>query len=278
MSLPLSFLFSLAILWLAAGCEIDRVLTIKPDGSGQIHERFLASRESYEARNGEAPEKQPNAKDEKTGAATAMTIDPHLKRPTAELSVKQAAAFGEGVEVISFKRIETPDMLGYEAVYEFSDVTKIHADAFLQGYGGAGASGEKPAPDDTSRNFQFTKGEVNELRLPLKLARGKVENPGKSDEVTADPKQREGFAKAMEHINIRTAIRVRGKIDETNSHFRKDNEVVVSEMNLKGLAADPKYAQDFKDAEAGKTSPTQPPPDDRYIKNEDLDVLTIRFH
>jgi len=269
---PLRPLIFLAILWLSAGCEIDRVLTIKPDGSGQISERFLAARDSYLDKAAAV------APDGNGGAPGPRALPVGLPLPTAEFIAKRAAEFGEGVELVSFKKIEDGDMMGYEAAFEFPDVTKIHADVFLQQSTGNGPDG-KPLPPDAARNFQFTKGDVSELRIPLKFAQKKKEEipttalPSPDD----DPKQREAMLNAIKHYDTRMAIRVQGKIEETNSHFREDNLVVVNEMNMKGLFADPKYAQEIKDVEAGKTQPAEPPKDDRYIKDESVDELRIRF-
>jgi hypothetical protein len=249
----LRLLCALALLWLAAGCEVDRVLTIKSDGSGQIHERFLAPKDTFV----------------KPGTAG-------LSRPTVEFVGKNAAEFGQGVEVVSFKKIETEEMLGYEAVYEFADVNMVRADKFLN-RGDSDVPDEKD-PKDPPQNFQFVKGAVNELSLPLEAAQKPKEGASPSPEqAKEDPQQRAAFIEALKHLNVRIAIRVEGKIEETNSHFRQDNEVVVWEMNLKGHAADPKHAEEWKDAAAGKTAATEPPADDRYIKHEDLAVLKIRF-
>src|ERR1700761_201281 len=87
-----------------AGCELNRVLTIKPDGSGQIYERMVRPWSS--AASEEKSDKQFNF-----GFETSP----------AKFVEKQAEEFGEGVEVTSFKKIATEDLLGYEAVYSFHD-------------------------------------------------------------------------------------------------------------------------------------------------------------
>lgn len=256
-------LLALAALWMISGCEINRVLIIKPDGSGQITDHYLASLDTFEKEKkaGEKPE--------------PGVLEIRQPRPTAESVGKAAAKFGEGIKVKSFKMIQTKEMLGYDAVYEFADVTKLHADAFLQQMEGPG---QAVPPEGGSRNFQFTKGPVSELVIAMKEIQGdKKESPAEAAPPNDDPKQREAFVEAIKHLHMRFAIRVVGKIEETNSHFRKDNEVVLSEMNMKGMAADPKYAQMFKDAASGKTDPKEPPEDERYIKHETVDALKIRF-
>jgi hypothetical protein len=210
-------------------------------------------------------------KEEKFGEPSA-TLDVSQPRPTAASVGKAAAKFGEGVKLTSYKPLQTKDMLGYDAVYEFPDVTKLSADYFLMHEETAGTPSDAPGAEGP-RRFQFTKGPVNELTIPLQGGKaGKDDKPGapKADD---DPKQREAFIEAIKHLQIRMAIRVVGKIEETNSHFRKDNEVVLSEINFKGMAADPKYAQAFKDAASGKTSPQEPPEDERYFKNEYVDAV-----
>ncbi|HEV7405714.1 MAG TPA: hypothetical protein VGO11_22410 [Chthoniobacteraceae bacterium] len=254
---PLRFLLlAVSALWFITGCEVNRVLTIKRDGSGQITEHFMASRDSFAS---DKPEDK-------------GTFQMKMPRPTAETLAKDAAKLGEGITVKSFKALETKEMMGYDAVYEFADINKLHADAFLQeeGMKGPGA----PAADDASRNFKFTKGAVSELIVPIK-AKEKKENPPPPDK-NADPKQREAFFEALKHLNLRMAVRVDGKIVETNSHFRQGDEVVLSEMNLAGMFADPKYAQVFKDAAAGKQDLKEPPKDAKYLKKEEADVK-IRF-
>ncbi len=159
-------------------------------------------------------------------------------------------------------------------MYEFPDITKIHADAFLQQDGMKGP-GAPPSADDASRNFKFTKGAVCELVVPIKPSdkeKGNNPAPGKG----GDPQQRAAFFEAMKHLNLRMAVRVEGTIVETNSHFRQGDEVVLSELNMEGLSADPKYAKLLKDAADGKTELTEPPKDGKYVKKEEADVK-IRF-
>ncbi len=42
-----SLLLAVSVLWFVTGCEVNRVLTVKRDGSGQISEHFMASRDSF---------------------------------------------------------------------------------------------------------------------------------------------------------------------------------------------------------------------------------------
>jgi hypothetical protein len=253
-----SLLLALSALWFVTGCEVNRVLTVKRDGSGQISEHFMASRDSFMS---DKP-------------AEKGTFEMKMPRPTAESLAKDAAKLGEGIKVKEFKPLETKEMLGYDVVYEFADITKIHADAFLQQEGMQGP-GAPPAADDATRNFKFTKGAVSELVVPIKPSdkeKGNTPAPGKG----GDPQQRAAFFEAMKHLNLRMAVRVEGKIVETNSHFRQGDEVVLSELNMAGLSADPKYAKLLKDAADGKTELTEPPKDTKYAKKEEADVK-IRF-
>lgn len=252
-----SFFFAACALWLVTGCEMSRVLTLKRDGSGRITEHFMAPRDSF-ASDTPGEEKGP----------------PQIKipRPTAELLTKNLAKLGEGVTLKEFKSAETKDMLGYDAVYEFADINKLNADAFLQQQQGPAPGGQPVA--DPSRNFKFTKGAVSELIVPIKPPppKGTSITPGKN----GDPKQREAFFEAIKHLHLRNAIRVEGKIEQTNSKFREGEEVVLSELNMVGMAADPKYAEQFKKAAEGITEMKEPPSDEKYVKREEADVK-IRF-
>jgi hypothetical protein len=250
-----SLLLTLSALWFVTGCEVNRVLTVKRDGSGQIKEHFMASRDSFAS---DKPEEK-------------GTFQMKMPRPTAESLAENAAKLGEGVKVKEFKALETKEMMGYDVVYEFPDVTKLHADTFLQQESMKGP-GAAPA-DDASRNFKFTKGAVCELVVPIKKQeKGESPAPGKG----GDPQQRAAFFEAIKHLNLRMAVRVEGKIAETNSHFRQGDEIVLSELNLAGLSADPKYAKMLKDAAEGKTELNEPPKDTKYVKTEEADVK-IRF-
>src|SRR4051812_30548398 len=107
-----SLLLALAALWAVTGCETNRVLTLKPDGSGQISEHYMAALDSFK-------------KEPKPGDKPAEGFDMSQPRPTAETVGKDAAKFGEGVKLTTFKAVQTKDMLGYDAVYDFTDVTKL---------------------------------------------------------------------------------------------------------------------------------------------------------
>jgi hypothetical protein len=251
-------LLALVALWSVTGCEVNRVLTVKRDGSGQIKEHFMAPRDMFMS--------------DKPAEQGKMTFG--LPKPTAESVGQNAAKLGEGITVKEFKALETKDMLGYDAVYAFADVNKIHADAFLQ-QEGAKPPGAPPAADDATRNFKFTKGAVAELLVPLKGSKekGNPPTPGKG----GDPQQRAAFFEAIKHLNVRVAVRVEGKIVETNSKFQQGDEVVLSELNLQGMSADPKYAQLLKDAADGKADLKEPPADNKYVKKEEAEVVKIRF-
>jgi hypothetical protein len=254
-----SLLLAVSALWFVTGCEVNRVLTVKRDGSGQITEHFMASRDTFMS--------------EKPPEKGKMSLG--LPKPTAESLAQSATKLGDGVKVKEFKPLETKEMIGYDAVYEFADINKIHADVFLM-QEGMGGPGGPPAPGEASRNFKFTPGAVGELLVPIKAvqqAKGESPAPGKG----GDPQQQAAFFEAMKHLKLRMAVRVEGKIVETNSHFHQGDEVVLSEINMEGMSADPKYAQILKDAAEGKTELKEPPADGKYVKKEQAEVVKIRF-
>lgn len=266
-------LLSVLVVFLTTGCEMKRTLTIRPDGSGEIFERILFPRGAYLDRSALA----------KNQDATSSSIPAGFSMPSAERIGKRAKDYGEGVRVIKYQEVGDKEMLGYEAVYAFPDVTKVNAEMVLQKSDGPGDSKAGEATAAPPRRFQFVKGEVNELVVPMKSSEGTKpgeESPKDTMQNALNDKSldRKAQLELMKHIEIRIAIRVEGSLESTTGRFREGNEVVLWQMDLKGFYTDPKYADLMKAWVEGKDEADEKTPEDeRYFKNEPADEVHLRF-
>lgn len=232
-------LFAAALFTLGlTGClQIEKLVKLKPDGSGTIEETVVMSKESVAQMEQMAAgfgglDKK---KEDKPAAKGFDLMDEKKLRAAAE-------KMGDGVTFVSAKKIDNDKGSGFVATYAFTDINKLKLDqnpgdamptpGGVKTGAGSGASKVEPV------TFKFAKGSPAELlvKMPapdLKKAEKKEQPPGSEDMAMQMMKQ------MFKDMKITMAIEVAGEIKETNAEYHDGSRVTLIEMDFNKLLADP---------------------------------------
>lgn len=222
-----------------SGClQIEKIVKLKPDGSGTIEETVMMSKagvaqmQQMAAGFGEAGGK----KEDKPAKGFDLLDEPKLKAAAEKM--------GEGVTYVSAKKIETETSSGFVAVYAFTDINKVKLDQnpgdAMPTPGGVktadGPGGKKSEPV----TFKFTKGSPAELivKMPepdMKAgAKKKEEQPAGMEDMAMQMMQQ-----MFKDMKISMAVEVAGTIKETNAEYKSGSRVTLMEMDFNKLLANP---------------------------------------
>lgn len=228
------------------GCiQVDKVVKLKPDGSGTIEETVVMSKEmvaqmkqmteGFSGLGGEKP----------AGGAAPQGF--HLMD---EKKLREAAGkMGEGVTFVSAKPVMKPSGEGFVATYAFADINKLKlsqdlGDSMPQGGpggpdGAGGPGAPKPAPSDPV-TFQFTKGAPASLTITSPQPKQPAEMPKRP----AQPEGSEDMAMMMmqqmfKDMKMSLAIEFVGRITQTNATNVSGSRVTLAEMDFNKVLANP---------------------------------------
>ena len=214
-----------AMLCLSGCMQVEKVVKLKPDGSGTIEETVILSKTALASLQQMAAGLGGN----KAGGKTPDFFD--------EAKLKDAAAkMGEGVTFISATRIDNEQGQGFAATYAFTDINKVKLDQnpgdALPDAGKAKATPSKKEPI----TFHFTKGSPAELSLvmPPTEFKPKKEQPEGMEEMAMQM-----MKQMLKDMHISLAIEVQGTIAETNAEYRDGARVTLMDMDFNKLLADP---------------------------------------
>ncbi len=227
-----ALLFTLGL----TGClQIEKVVKLKPDGSGTIEETVVMSKATI-------------AQMEQMAAGFGGLGEKKADKPAKgfevmdEKKLKAAAAgMGEGVTFVSAKKIDNENGSGFTAVYAFTDISKVKLDQnpgeSMPTPGGvnAGPGTEKKKEPVT---FKFTKGSPAEL--VLKMPQLEAKNEPKPEQPAAMEEMAIGMMKQMmKDMKVKMSVEVAGTIKETNAEYRDGSRVTLMEMDFNKLLAAP---------------------------------------
>jgi hypothetical protein len=212
-----SFTFVLVM----SGCfQVEKVVKVKPDGSGTIEETLLIPKTAL-------------------AAAAQLAGGNGGKGPDFfdEVKFKQAASkMGEGVTYVSGKKVSTDAGEGFSVVYAFADINQLKLDQNLidamPGPAGGPAAGREPDPV----YFHFTKGNPAELVVslpPPKLERKSAPADG------ADDMAMKMMEQMLKDLKMNFAVEVEGQISETNATYRDGSRVTLVELDFNKVLANP---------------------------------------
>ena len=218
------------------GClQIEKVVKLQPDGSGTVEETLLmgkdviAQMEQMTSSLGGLGGK----KEEKPAAKGFELMDEKKLRDAAE-------KMGEGVTLVSAKKIDNDKGSGFVAVYAFKDINKLKLDqnpgdvmpAPTGVKAGQGASKIEPV------TFKFTKGAPAELvvKMPVPDFKKpeKKEKAGGMEDMAVQM-----MGQMFKDMKVTMAIEVAGAIKETNAEYKAGSRVTLMEMDFNKLLANP---------------------------------------
>jgi len=223
-------LVALATLLGLTGCfQVEKVVKVKPDGSGTVEETVLFTKAALASFQQMAASVPGN----KEGAAKAPDIYDEAKLKDA------AAKMGAGVTFVSAQKISNEQGEGFTATYAFSDINKLTID---QNPGEAVPTGNVKASSDKREPivFHFTKGTPAELTLtttPPNFQPRKVQPPGMEDMAMKMMK------KILQDMHLSLVVEVQGTILETNAEYHDGPCVTLLDLDFNKVLADPEKFQ-----------------------------------
>lgn len=231
-----ALLFTLGL----SGClQIEKVVKLKPDGSGTIEETVVMSKasiaqmEQMAAGFGGLGDKKADKKTDQPAKGFEVMDEKKLKAA--------AAGMGEGVTFVSAKKIDSETGSGFMAVYAFTDISKVKLDQ-NPGESMPTPDGMKAAPGPEQKKepvtFKFTKGSPAEL--VLKMPQPEFKKEAKPEQPPGMEEMAMGMMKQMmKDMKVKMSVEVAGKITETNAEYRDGSRVTLMEMDFNKLLADP---------------------------------------
>jgi len=228
---------AIALMMLAAsllsGCfQVERVLTVKPDGSGVLEETFMMSKKTLAMMN-EAFGDKKNGKEHDTG----LFKEEQLK--------SAAARMGEGVSYMRGEKYATDDFEGYKAYYSVKDVNKLMIDS------GPPKTDGKPEAVDPSKASRFVFIPGDTATLMIKSPKAKVPTKAEEKAEAAKPTTKapetkpavepqklpsqqdmEMMKQMFDGMRVAFSVKVEGQIVETNATHRLDDTVVLADIDF----------------------------------------------
>lgn len=249
-----SLALALLAVFSVTGClQVEKVVKLKPDGSGTIEETVVVSKEFA------AQMKQMTAglgalggdKPADGGAAPAFNL-------MDEKKLKEGAGkMGEGVTFISAKPVTTPAGEGFTALYAFTDINKLKINQDLGDSmptsGGTGISAAPRAAKGEPVTFVFTKGAP--AGLTIHVPQPKDADLAKAQEKKAEqPSGGEDMAMMMmqqmfKDMKMTLAIEVAGTIAQTNAEHASGSRVTLMEMDFNKVLANPAKFKELSQAQ-----------------------------
>ncbi len=202
------------------------------------------------------------------GGTDKATPKPAKKGPLAQMMdkeelAKKAAEMGEGVTFKSVKELKHKDgRVGFEAVYEFKDVTKLALSMSMEGPKGkmggppkgAGDGGGKAADPEKKKDdrirFKFQKGQTAKLTILLPemiKPEGGAEAGKATTKPAQDPAAKQMMQMMMKDLRFCVRVKVEGKITKTNAAYvnKARNGLTMIMMDIGGILNDEKLAKEL---------------------------------
>ncbi|HSP88686.1 MAG TPA: hypothetical protein VLN45_11170 [Ignavibacteriaceae bacterium] len=220
------FLVFVILAFSITGCiELNTQININPDGSGTVEETVLMGTEMVKMIN-----------EFMTGFASDTVKQEEFKLYKEEDLKNKVTEMGEGVKFVSGSEIKMENKEGYKVIYSFSDINKLKIDQ----------SPDSKIPDDDSEGeikekkyvtFNFTKGDVSEVKIKMPLKNDdeeeeKEENESETENDSTFEKDLSEMKFFMKDLSISISVNVNGEITETNALHREGTTVTLFSLNF----------------------------------------------
>ena len=205
------WLCAIVVVFSLTGCIESKILIkVNTDGSGEIVETFLMSKEMLQMPD-------------------LLDMD-KLKEKTGTM--------GEGVTFASAEKVSTDKAQGYKAVYQFSDINKIMINQNPdENVPQPPAEGEDE-PVKEFITFKFAKGTKSKPAVltiinPQKESRQEAVAPDKAAPISdQEAMMMDIFKETFRDMKIDVAVEVNGKIVKTNAEHVDGRRVVLMELDF----------------------------------------------
>lgn len=226
---------------LLAGClQVETTINVKKDGSGTINEKVLMSKTFVNMIKEFAQAFQDSASTEEF----AFFKDDEI--------IADAKDYGDDVKYVSHTIINDDQWEGFQAVYSFSDITKIKIQPDPDSKVGMGDEGTETTEEEEYYFFKFKKGDVPELiidRPDIDFASDSKEDVESDTSEQNDEEMGEEFVRMMEGMKINIAVQVDGKIASTNASYVDGSKITLMLMDFGEMMKDKESFKEFKNKE-----------------------------
>lgn len=206
---------------LLSGCfQVERVVTVRPDGSGKYTETVMLSKKMVDFIQSLA------AKEGEQAKPFELVSPEELK--------SAASKMGNGVNFVSSRTVSNESFSGYSAVYAFKDINQLLLDPDPP-------SLDKNAPSAKQKlkiQFNYTPGPSALLTVALPTAVTAQEQPNTAQtpqppkNEQPDPKDVEMLKEMFDGMRFGLRLVIDGNIIETNASYRDGNDIVIAEMDF----------------------------------------------
>ncbi len=213
-----------SLLFLAGCIDKEVKVIVKPDGSGVIQETVLIKKEMYD---------QIMKQREKSNSAD--------KKLYSEDKLKeQAEGYGSGVTYESVSDLEKDNRVGYRALFTFKDINNVQVNRNMKDNVGKGKSGKEETDPADLITFKMEKKDESILTINIP-----EKKPGASDDKSDEPVDEEKLEKDIklmqlffDGMRLALHVEIEGVIKRTNATHRKENRIIVYDLNFTELVKD----------------------------------------
>lgn len=238
-------LLALVVAVAFSGClQVESLVSVKPDGSGTVTQTVVMSKATIE----QIQQMMGGLVKGLGDALGGGNAKPPEQKPFElldESKLKEnAVKMGEGVTLVSAKKMSTATGEGYVATYAFKDINHLKLDqnpgSSMPEVKGEGVESKTVAEQVT---FQFTKGKT--AHLVIKNPESKLTADKKKDK-KPEPDAPGGDEMAMammqqmfKDMRVNVAVEVDGKIVKTDAEHVTGSRATLMEMDFNKLIANP---------------------------------------
>jgi hypothetical protein len=222
---------------LCSACfQFSTVVSIKPDGSGTIDQHLLFTQAAV------AQLRQFAA----LGGGTAGEFD-----PVSEQQARDAAAtLGTGVTYVSSTPINSPEGVGRDIKYAFTDVSTLKLDQAPPAPGGMPSPAPQAAGSEPRVSFTLARQPDGNALLTVKMPQLPAvggDNGAPFNGPTAD--QLAMLKPMLAGARLTIAIEPTGRLVRTSSPYVTGNRVTLLDLNVDALLADDSVLQRLRGAQ-----------------------------
>ncbi|MCK4655228.1 MAG: hypothetical protein KAU01_12370 [Candidatus Cloacimonetes bacterium] len=217
----------LSVLFLLSGCfQVEKVITVKKDGSGTIEETTLMSKQMMQQMG------------QSFGSKSGGEIDEASFHDVEKLKA-EATKMGANVRYVSSKALDKDGKVGYKAIYAFDNINDLIIES-----NPAGSMMSTPGSGSGSTdNIQFNlkKGKTSELIIKFPEEKAAQGEAMEIEEAEVDPQTMQMMKAMYTGMKISMKIKFDGKIEKTNATYRKGSVITIMEMDFDKMMNNEKF-------------------------------------
>ncbi len=216
----------LTVLFLLSGCfQVEKVITVKKDGSGTIKETTLISMQMIQQMG------------QGFGSKSGGEIDEASYYDVEKLKA-EATKMGGNVKYVSSKALDKAGKVGYEAIYAFDNINDLIIESNPAGsmMSISGSSGSSDV-----LQFIFKKGKTSELIIKFPKEKSAQGEAMEIEEAEVDAETMEMMKAIYTGMKILLKIKFDGKIEKTNATHRKGSVITIMEMDFDKMMKNEKF-------------------------------------